>query len=851
MTFPCRPLFFVCLVCSFFFTCLSLQAQNQESLQGIEFALQEEYKEQTQQAEFISQREREASDELSQIERELSELSIAIYHQDNNNLFFLSYYCHEVSKLSRAFFSNQSPFYLMGQRVQSEITRLSSLKETLHRSHQENINDQETKTQLNRCIELTDKILTCYEGYQQRMNGQKKRFIRISADITALDLYANGDTVAHDDMKQSDSVTADQMILQLFDTTPDESTDSEETAADVTPVKKKKTATMASGVMAQRLVNQLFNPMSISSRIDTPPASHSYLQHVLLLPSEFIDQYSDLRNRAMIPVAIVLVISAAACALLTRLACSHLHRRRGSRLSPSRVTAFIRAGGLLLFSLIIGGYSFFVDEGYLQINLWNYAIFALMTASLFISLATHLTTPRIANGFSLFMPLVVLNATILLFSVFMSCNSIVLGLSPLLYLTTALLMAWFFIFRMSKLRISLRVYGFLSIIFLIFTSYASYRGYAYLMLMSSLSWYMLLVNIELIGLIQKLSRLLSRHLFSLPQLSEYKSFISLWLRLLTNNLIVPLVFLGILWYSIVWPASTLDLSHFLDSWMKMEYEFNTIIKSISASLLLQLITVAIITNCILRLVQQTLLLIYQNKHEGGRKLSLLTLISLVIWLAYILYCLIMMKANYQSILVILGGMSVGIGLGLKDNIENFISGMSLMTGRLRLGDTIECRGYRGRVSSIGFRTTTMETRSGAIICFQNKELFNENCLNLTRNHEYERAILTVGVPYGTDISQARHIIMTALAPLHSVVSQKHSYYVVLKDFGASSVDLAVYVWVPVLKRTMCKSLIKEAIYKALDKHGIEIPFPQCDLHIKGGVTDFQNRGHDKPAIDES
>ncbi len=833
MTFACRPLFFVYLVCSFFFTSLSLQAQNQESLQGIEFALREEYKEQTQQAEFISQREREASDELSKIERELSELSIAIYHQDYNNLFFLSYYCHEVSKLSRAFFSNQSPFYLMGQRVQSEITRLSSLKETLNRSLQENVNDQETKAQLGRCIELTEKILACYEGYQKQMNGQKKRFIRISADITALDLYANGNTVAHDDMQQSNSVTADQMILQLFDTTPDEET-APETAA------KKKTTAMASGVMAQRLVNQLFNPMSISSRIDTPPVSHSYFQHVLMLPSEFIDQYSDLRNRAMIPMAIVLAISTVACALLTHFACGQLHRRRSCRLSPSRVTAFIRAGGLLLFGLIIATYSFFVDEGYLQINLWNYAIFALMTASLFISLATHLTTPRIANGFSLFIPLVVLNATILLFSVFMSCNSIVLGLSPLLYLIAALMMAWFFIFRMRKLRISLRVYGFLSIVFLLFASYASYRGYAYLMLMCSLSWYMLLVNIEFIGLIQKLSRLLSRYLFSLSQLSEYKSFISLWIRLLTNSLAVPLVFFGILWYSIDWPASTLDLSHFLDSWIKMEYEFNTIIKSISVSLLFQLVTVGIITNCILRLVQQTLLLVYQNKHEGGRKLTLLTLVSLLIWLTFILYALIMMKANYQSILVILGGMSVGIGLGLKDNIENFISGMSLMTGRLRLGDTIECRGYRGRVSSIGFRTTTMETRSGAIICFQNKELFNENCLNLTRNHEYERAILSVGVPYGTDVSQARHIIMTALAPLHHVVSQKHSYYVVLNDFGSSSVDLAVYVWVPVLKRTMCKSLIKEAIYKALDKHGIEIPFPQCDLHIKSNLESLEN-----------
>ncbi len=820
----------------FILTCLSLQAQDDNSLIGIELALKEEYQEQSQQARFILERERAASDELSKVERKLNELSIAIYHQDYNNLFFLSYYCHEVSKLSRSFFSNQSPYYLMGQRIQSEITRLSSLNEALRQSLHENTNNEDVKAQLTRCIELSEKILTCYQDYQQQMNGQKERFMRISSHITALDLYANGQAVTQDDMTHNNSVTADQMILQLFD-----SSTSDEKATPVNTTETKahtESKHQVYGVMAQRLFNQLFNPMSLSTRIDTPPTSHSYIQHLLDLPRDLIDQYSDIRNKAMIPIAIILVLSALLCAILTRYFGRYLLGYRDWRVSRSRMIVFIRAGGLLLFSFIIGGYSYVVDVGYLQINLWNYAIFSFMTAILLISLGTHLATPRVSNGLRLIAPLIALNALILLFSVFMSNNSIVLALSPLLYLLTALLMTWHFIFRMKKLRIFIRVYALLSIIFLFLASYASYKGYAYMMLMCSLFWYMLFVNIELLALIQKFSHHLARRLSATHSLREYKSFIKLWVRLLTGSLLIPLTFISILWYSLIWPASTLDLSHFLDSWMKMEYEFNTIIKSISISLVLQLITVAISTNCILRLVQQTLLLLYKNNHEGGRKLTLLTLISLIIWLAFILYCLVMMKANYQSILVILGGMSVGIGLGLKDNIENFISGMSLMTGRLRLGDTIECRGYRGRVSSIGFRTTTMETRCGAIICFQNKELFNENCLNLTRNHEFERAILTVGVPYGTDISETRLIIMDALAPLHSAVSQKHPYYVILKDFGDSSIDLNVYVWVPVLKRTMSKSLIKEAIYKALNEHGIEIPFPQRDLHIKGGLENI-------------
>ncbi len=808
-------------------------------MESIEHALRDEYQIQSQQSELILQRELEARDVLSETEQRLSELSIAIYHQDYNNFFFLSYYCHEVSKLSRSFFSNQSPFYLMGQRVQSEVTRLRSLSHALRQSLGDNENSAKRKQQLQNCIELSDKILSCYLRYQVQINQQKQRFIRIAEHITALDLYTNGNIVARDDMQHTDSMTADQMILQLFDTSDISKDQSQDILSNPSALEKVNPSQHSAipriqhtGVMAQRLVNQLFNPSSITSCIGAPSASHSYLHHLIILPQLIYTQYSDMRSTPILTVALFLSLAAIFCIAATHLMSRFMAARCKTALSKNRLCAYTKAGGMLLFSIIAGAYSLAVDEGYLEVNLCNTSMFALMTSILLFSLSSHLATPRIMNGLSLFTPLITLNGLITLFSLLMCNNSIVLVLSPVFYLGAALCMIWFFAFRMSKLRISLRVYGLMSIIFLLFASYASYLGYAYVMMMCSLFWYMLLINIEFLAMLRKFSHLLARRLSQMRSLTAYKSYITLWIRLFTKNLVLPITFLCIMWFSLDWPARTLDLSHFLDSWMKMEYEFNTIIKAISANLILKLITVGIVTNCILRLVQHTLILIYQNKHEGGRNLTILTLLSLIIWLSFIMYCLMMMKANYQSILVILGGMSVGIGLGLKDNIENFISGMSLMMGRLRMGDTIECGGYRGRVTSIGFRTTTMETRCGAIISLQNKELFNHNCLNLTHNHEYERSIIKIGVAYGTDITLARNVIMRALAPLHNAVSQKHPYYVVLNDFGDSSVDLSVYVWVPVQGRSVARSLIREAIYTALGQQGIEIPFPQRDIHIK-------------------
>lgn len=114
-----------------------------------------------------------------------------------------------------------------------------------------------------------------------------------------------------------------------------------------------------------------------------------------------------------------------------------------------------------------------------------------------------------------------------------------------------------------------------------------------------------------------------------------------------------------------------------------------------------------------------------------------------------------MNANYNGLLMVMGGLSMGIGFALKDTIENIISGLSLMLGRLRQGDMIECDGYRGRVSSLGYRSTMIETLDGSIIAFQNSQLFNKNFRNMTRNHKFECVKVEVGISYGTDVERAR------------------------------------------------------------------------------------------------
>ena len=187
-------------------------------------------------------------------------------------------------------------------------------------------------------------------------------------------------------------------------------------------------------------------------------------------------------------------------------------------------------------------------------------------------------------------------------------------------------------------------------------------------------------------------------------------------------------------------------------------------------------------------------------------------------------------------MVVSGGLSTGVGFASKDILENIYYGLSLMAGRISVGDWIICDGIRGRVSSINYTSTMLETVDGSVIAFQNSQLFTKNYKNLTRNHGYELRLLDVGIAYGSDVEETRRLLVEEISKLDFVSQVKHieqskKVRVMLHSFGDNSVNLKVLVWVPVLTQFANDCEILECVYNTLNKHHIEIPFPQRDLHI--------------------
>jgi small-conductance mechanosensitive channel len=215
-----------------------------------------------------------------------------------------------------------------------------------------------------------------------------------------------------------------------------------------------------------------------------------------------------------------------------------------------------------------------------------------------------------------------------------------------------------------------------------------------------------------------------------------------------------------------------------------------------------------------------------------------SIISVLVWFVYIDLLVVTLHIPTNSLGLVAGGLSAGVGLALKDILNNFIYGIQLMGGRLKVGDWIDCDGVRGKVVDINYQTTLVETLFGTQVAFLNSALFSKNFTNLTRNNAYELTIIKVGVAYGTDFQKVREALEKGLEVLKTkdkygrdIVEPTYGHYIRFDDFGDSSVNVAVRQYVLVSEQIEYRYQCKELIYKILAENGITIPFNQLDVHM--------------------
>lgn len=440
------------------------------------------------------------------------------------------------------------------------------------------------------------------------------------------------------------------------------------------------------------------------------------------------------------------------------------------------------------------------------------------------SLVTRLPYGTINSGIRIYMPYLLLGGFFMLLRMFMAPNIIVDISMPVLFTLVSLFSLLTWVRQRHKLPRLDRFFATVSLVLTILGSGLCWAGFSFMAFLVLMTWIMLMTSILLlVGLWNLLHHYENRR-------KERNKQAILWFRPFVSKLVLPCLTIFLILFSIIWPAATFDMGDLIINKIFATTEIKDLL-TFSWSHVITVILIAIVLNYLIFIGKNTLHEVYGEDYEVGIIPTFVTLSSLFLWGLFVFTALIIMNANYNGLLMVMGGLSMGIGFALKDTIENIISGLSLMLGRLRQGDMIECDGYRGRVSSLGYRSTMIETLDGSIIAFQNSQLFNKNFRNMTRNHKFECSKVEVGISYGTDVERARQIVLETLSSL-PFLSKVKKTSVVLDSFGDSSVNLGVWVWVPVMTKASSLSSVREHIYNAFNEHGISIPFPQQDLYVK-------------------
>ena len=208
--------------------------------------------------------------------------------------------------------------------------------------------------------------------------------------------------------------------------------------------------------------------------------------------------------------------------------------------------------------------------------------------------------------------------------------------------------------------------------------------------------------------------------------------------------------------------------------------------------------------------------------------------------------------DISRVTIIIGALGVGVGFGLQNIVNNFVSGLILLFERpVRVGDTLGLDNTGGVVDKIGMRATTVSTWDGAEIIVPNANLISGNVTNWTLNHNRRRMVIPVGVAYGTDAEKVAQLIVD-VANNNKDVDARPEPTCFFVGFGDSSLDFQLRAWTAETKFSRVSSDLRFAIVRKLAEAGIEIPFPQRDLHLRtpdpeaASWAELQNRREAPP-----
>jgi small-conductance mechanosensitive channel len=220
--------------------------------------------------------------------------------------------------------------------------------------------------------------------------------------------------------------------------------------------------------------------------------------------------------------------------------------------------------------------------------------------------------------------------------------------------------------------------------------------------------------------------------------------------------------------------------------------------------------------------------------------TIVTTVNYVIILIGILIGAGFLGIDLSNLSLILGALGVGIGFGLQNIVNNVVSGLILIFERpIQTGDVVEVGTLFGRVNQIGLRASRVRTFSGAEVIVPNGDLVSQQVTNWTLSDRRRRLEVPVGVAYRSDPEEVQRVLMQVVMDEEDVLDDPEPM-VIFEEFGDSALQFRIYCWIADFDESFSiRSRLYVNVNRALKAAGIEIPFPQRDLHLRSIQTDDQ------------
>ena len=748
----------------------------EETLTILRSELTKHYHELTSQREKREAQTQEVFRNLTQTMKQSNQNALMLYSQKQEYLFDLTYACHQATEQYQRFQRQQMPFRDFLKKTDVEIARYDSLVNSL-KLMPTNMLSEEAKNDRNVCLTLATCIMRNLQEDTQQMEDYIRSYDRTEQRLKNMNDYAQ---------------------KRYYDIQTSIFVNGGDTYIDIVRHMKEKWHTM------KEVMQKKYTTDKESRRSDW----NVYWIFGLFLAIAFY--------------ALIAIV-------LNRLVYRFMPRRFHTEEFLKKRTSIMWATTAITLAIIMGIVNHYIDQNFFIMASGLFVEYLWLLAVILISLLLRLNSDQIRSAFHIYAPLLAIGFVVITFRIILIPSELVSLIFPPI-LVGCMVWQWIVVRKHNQnIPRSDMFYTYVSLIVFITSVGCSWAGYTLLSVQLLIWWIMQLTCILTITCISDYLKMYEeKHDFSKKPITQT------WFYTLLHQMVMPVLIVWSLMLSVYWATDVFNLSD-----MCWDTFNNLFIKQ--ENLQVSIVKLAIVVSLwfLFRWISKTILSLMRLHFEikdpstaESRVVMGKNVVQLIIWGAWLLLTLAYLHISVEWLLAISAGLSTGIGFAMKDIIENIYYGTMLMTGRIKAGDWIQVDGTMGKVASISYTSTIVESLYGEVITFQNSQLFTKNYKNLTRNHGYILALVPFSVAYGSKAGQVKDLIENAIQNLkHRMIDNSKRVRVVMTEMADSSINFQLVVWVDAVKKIYVVSDILNCIYDTLNANGIEIPFPQRDVHL--------------------